>query len=65
MSRARAASAAVNRNQLLALARADIVDDMDARLVVDSEIEDLGATFHFVLDRQDSPSAPEQVHYAR
>jgi hypothetical protein len=54
-----------NRNQLLALARADLVDDMDARLVEDSEIEDLGATFHFVLDRRDPPSVPGQVHYAR
>lgn len=54
-----------NRNQLLALARADLVDDMDARLVEDSEIEDLGATFHFVLDRRDPPSAPGQVHYGR
>jgi hypothetical protein len=54
-----------NRSQLLALARADLVDDMDARLVEDSEIEDLGATFHFVLDRQGPFSASGQVHYAR
>ncbi|MEO7735837.1 MAG: hypothetical protein ABIY55_33085 [Kofleriaceae bacterium] len=54
-----------NRNQLLALARADLVDDMDARLVEDSEIEDLGATFHFVIDRRDPSSASGQVHYAR
>jgi hypothetical protein len=54
---------AANRNQQLALARADMVDDMDARLVEDSEIEDLGATFHFVLDRRDSPSGPWQVHH--
>ncbi|HEY0482021.1 MAG TPA: hypothetical protein VGD37_31095, partial [Kofleriaceae bacterium] len=52
-----------NRNQQLALARADMVDDMDARLVEASEIEDLGATFHFVLDRRDSPPAPWQVHH--
>lgn len=52
-----------NRNQLLALARADLIDDMDAGLVADSEIEDLGATFHFVLDRRDSPST--QVQHAR
>jgi hypothetical protein len=54
-----------NRNQQLALARADMVDDMDARLVEASEIEDLGATFHFVLDRRESPSAPWQVHHGR
>jgi hypothetical protein len=42
-----------NRDQLVALARADLVDDMDARLVEDSEIEYLGATFHFVLDRRE------------
>ena len=52
-----------NRNQQLALARADMVDDMDAGLVESSEIEDLGATFHFVLDRRDAPSAPWQVHH--
>jgi hypothetical protein len=54
-----------NRNQLLALARADLVDDMDARMVEDSEIEDLGATFHFVLDRLEPPSTPGQVHHGR
>jgi len=53
-----------NRDQLVALARADLVDDMDARLVEDSEIEDLGATFHFVLDRRDPPTSG-QVRYAR
>lgn len=52
-----------NRDQLLALGRADLVDDMDARLVEDSEIEDLGATFHFVIDRREPSSA--QVHHAR
>jgi hypothetical protein len=52
-----------NRNQQLALARADMVDDMDAGLVEASEIEDLGATFHFVLDRRDSPSGPWQVRH--
>jgi hypothetical protein len=50
-----------NRDQLLALARADLVDDMDAHLVEDSEIEYLGATFHFVLDRRGPPGASAQV----
>lgn len=52
-----------NRNQLLALARADLVDDMDASMVEESEIEDLGATFHFVLDRREPASTPGQVHH--
>jgi hypothetical protein len=52
-----------NRNQQLALARADMIDDMDADLVESSEIEDLGATFHFVLDRRDALAAPRQVHH--
>lgn len=54
-----------NRNQLVALARADLVDAMDPKLVADSEIEDLGATFHFVLDRREPSSAPGQVLYGR
>ena len=53
-----------NRHQLVALARADLVDDMDARLVEDSEIEDLGETFHFVVDHKESLSALRQMHYA-
>jgi len=40
-----------NRDRLLDLARADLVGAMDPRQVAESEIEDLGATFHFVLDR--------------
>jgi hypothetical protein len=52
-----------NRDQLVALARADLVDNMDARLVEDSEIEYLGATFHFVLDRRESRSASGQVRH--
>lgn len=39
-----------NRLQRLALVRADLVDDMDPSLVERSEIEDLGAQFHFVVD---------------
>ncbi len=41
-----------NRDGWLVLARADLVGAMDQRLVADSEIEDQGATFHFVLDRR-------------
>lgn len=39
-----------NRAQALNLARADLVDAMDYQEVEESEIEDMGATFHFVLD---------------
>ncbi len=38
-----------NRNRVLNLARADLVGAMDRNLVRDSEIEDLGSTFHFIL----------------
>jgi hypothetical protein len=40
-----------NRDQLIDLARADLVGAMDPKLVAESAIEDLGATFHFVIDR--------------
>jgi hypothetical protein len=43
-----------NRDQLIDLARADLVGAMDPKLVAESEIEDLGATFHFVVDRRTS-----------
>jgi hypothetical protein len=56
---------AANRDQLLDLARADLVDAMDSRLVEESEIEDLGATFHFVVDRREISSGREQVDHAR
>lgn len=41
-----------NRDQLLDLARADSRGDMDESEVIGSEIEDRGATFHFVVDRR-------------
>ena len=40
-----------NRLGNLILARADLVGAMDPRLVRESEIEDRGATFHFVVDK--------------
>ncbi len=43
-----------NRDQLIDLARADLAGMMDAKLVAESEIHDLGATFHFVVDRRSS-----------
>jgi CheY-like chemotaxis protein len=39
-----------NRQGLLELARADLVGAMDRQEVADSEIEDRGATYHFVRD---------------
>lgn len=45
-----------NRDQLVDLVRADSQGDMDGRLLEESEIRDLGATFHFVIDRQISAS---------
>lgn len=41
-----------NRKQLLDLARADLVSAMDPKLVAESEIDDFGTRFHFVVDRQ-------------
>lgn len=40
-----------NRTQQLTLARADLVAAMDRREVAASEIRNLNATFHFVIDR--------------
>jgi hypothetical protein len=52
-----------NREQKLDLARADLVGAMDPKLVRESEIEDLGSTFHFVVDRR--PTGAGQRHHAR
>jgi hypothetical protein len=52
-----------NRDQLLDLARADTQGEMDDRLVEESEINDLGATFHFVVDRRIAP--PGRGYHAR
>jgi hypothetical protein len=51
-----------NRDSLLNLARADLIDDMDPRLVAASQIENLGATFHFVVDPQQPASARTASH---
>lgn len=42
---------AANREQYLDLARADTRGDMPADMLERSEIVDLGAAFHFVVDR--------------
>jgi hypothetical protein len=54
-----------NRDGWLVLARADLVGTMDAKLVAESEIEDQGATFHFVLDRRAGAPAAERGDHAR
>jgi CheY-like chemotaxis protein len=41
---------AANREAHLVLARADLVGAMDRQEVAESEIEDRGSTFHFVMD---------------
>jgi hypothetical protein len=51
-----------NRDGKLLLARADLVGAMNANLVAESEIEDQGATFHFVLDRNATTGAERRVH---
>jgi len=40
-----------NRQGRLLLARADLIGAMDRQLVSRSEINDRGATFHFIIDR--------------
>jgi hypothetical protein len=53
-----------NREGWLVLARADLVSAMDRELVAASEIEDRGATFHFVLDRRDGGQEAGWDHHA-
>jgi hypothetical protein len=54
-----------NRDGWLVLARADLVGAMDPRQVAESEIEDRGATFHFVLDQQAEALASHRGSHAR
>jgi len=44
-----------NRHGYIALARADMPGAMDPTEVTDSEIRDMGSTFHFVVDRSAAP----------
>ena len=44
-----------NRDHLLHLSRADLVQAMDPRLVAESETAYLNATFHFVLLEETRP----------
>jgi hypothetical protein len=54
-----------NRDGWLVLARADLVGAMDVRQVTESEINDRGATFHFVLDQRNGASVSQQESHAR
>lgn len=46
----------------LVLARADLIGAMDAKQVTESEINDRGTTFHFVLDQRNGSSAQRGNH---
>lgn len=52
-----------NRQGQLVLARADFPSLMNQKLLADSEIQDQGATFHFVIDSR--PSGAERRSHAR
>jgi hypothetical protein len=54
-----------NRDGWLVLARADLIGAMDAKQVNESEINDRGATFHFVLDHRNGTSVSQREHHAR
>jgi hypothetical protein len=56
---------AANRDGWLVLARADIPGAMDAKQVTESEINDRGATFHFVLDQRNGASGSQRDSHAR
>ena len=53
-----------NRDGWLVLARADLIGAMDAKQVNESEINDRGATFHFVLDPRNGASASQRESHA-
>lgn len=54
-----------NREGSLVLARADLVGAMDRKQVSESEIEDRGSTFHFVLDQRNGAPASRRDSHAR
>lgn len=53
-----------NRDGSLVLARADLIGAMDAKQVAESEINDRGATFHFVLDQRNGASVSQRESHA-
>jgi hypothetical protein len=54
-----------NRDGWLVLARADLVGAMDPRQVSESEINDRGSTFHFVLDQRSGSAVSQRETYVR
>lgn len=54
-----------NRDGKLVLARADLIAAMDAKQVSESEINDRGATFHFVLDQRNGAAFAQRETHAR
>jgi hypothetical protein len=54
-----------NRDGWLVLARADLIGAMDAKQIGESEINDRGATFHFVLDQRNGASSSQRESHAR
>jgi DNA-binding PadR family transcriptional regulator len=53
-----------NRDGWLVLARADLIGAMDAKQINESEINDRGATFHFVLDQRNGASVSQRESHA-
>ena len=53
-----------NRDGWLVLARADLIGAMDAKQVNESEINDRGATFHFVLDPRNGGAGAQRESHA-
>jgi hypothetical protein len=53
-----------NRDGWLVLARADLIGAMDAKQINESEINDRGATFHFVLDPRNGASVSQRESHA-
>lgn len=53
-----------NRDGWLVLARADLIGAMDAKQVNESEINDRGATFHFVLDLRNGAAVSQRESHA-
>jgi hypothetical protein len=53
-----------NRDGQIVLARADLIGAMDAKQVNESEINDRGATFHFVLDQRNGAAISHRESHA-
>ncbi len=53
-----------NRDGWIVLARADLIGAMDVKQVNESEINDRGATFHFVLDQRNGASSSQRESHA-